>query len=244
MGKFRVFLYWSDRYIALWALGCGGGVAGAAWNTYYLGSPPSQTVCLLCVASAAISLVRVLKEWQSSLGATGAIARASFERQRTPWNVILLMASLSAVPMIDHVVSDRTTRKPPVPPANRVPRYFLGEVPAVEERQSAYKDVSQTPQPSKSAGSEKLASILSTKTPIEVETEVSSASLLPLDTIGASSSSTVLAEEPAHERESGTNGSNSDGARTEREQIFHPLNRPEIHTGYYTVFPAQTDAGH
>ena len=239
MGKFRVFLYWSDRYIALWALGCGGGVAGAAWNTYYLGSPPSQTICLLCAASAAISIVRVLNEWQSSLGAAGTITRASIERQRPPWNVILLMASLSAVPMIDHIVSDRTTRKLPVP--NRVPRYFLEEVPPTEERQSAY---SHTSHRSKSAGSEKLSRILPTKAPIEVETEVSSASLLPPVAIEASSSSMVLAEEPSDEGKSGTSGSNSNGAPIVQEQIFHPANQPEIHTGYYTVFPAPADAGH
>jgi hypothetical protein len=173
MERFRVFLNWSDRFIALWALGCGGGVAGAAWNIYYLGAPPRQTVCLLCAASAAISLVRVLREWQSSLGAAGAMTRASFERQRTPWNVILLMASLSAVPMIDYLVSDRTTPKLPVPPTNRVPRYFLEEVPAPQERQSAYRrDVTHTAHRSQSAGSEKLSRILATKTPIVVDTEV------------------------------------------------------------------------
>jgi hypothetical protein len=220
------------------------GRRGGAWNTYYLGSPPSQTVCLLCAASAAISLVRVLREWQSSLGATGAITRASFERQRTPWNVIFLMASLSAVPMIDHVVSDRTTRKLRVPPTNRVPRYFLEEVPAVQERQSAYKDVSQTPQQTKSGGSEKLRRILSMKTSITVDTQVASVSLLLPATREASSSSTILTDEPARETEPGSSGSNSDSAPMEREQIFHPINRPEIHTGYYTVFPAPTDAVH
>jgi hypothetical protein len=155
------------------------------------------------------------------------------------------MASLSAVPMIDYLASDRTTRKLPVPPADRVPRYFLEEVPPPQERQSAYRrDVSHTAHRSQSVSSEKLNSILATKTPIEVDTEVSSASLLPPATIEASSSSTVLAEERAPRQEPTPNASNSDGAPMEREQIFHPPNRPEIHTGYFTVFPASAEAGH